>query len=167
VPIPFTNPYTQADLRQLESLLTPLLAEHFPQNDNNLQALNIACGRADETGLLVRALSPLCQQLQITGIDIRERELDEARQRWTSHPAAQLYFIKQDASRLHLIQALPDTVDLILMRHQNFWNGAETWVRIYDSALRKLSPKGRLVITSYFDLEHQQAVRAISALGAE
>jgi precorrin-6B methylase 2 len=52
------------------------------------------------------------------------------------------------------------------MRHQNYWNGATTWQNIYDSALHRLSKTGILVITSYFDQEHLQALQAIQQLGA-
>ena len=38
---------------------------------------------------------------------------------------------------------------------------------VYDQALEKLDPEGRLVITSYFDEEHQLALDAIRKLGGE
>ena len=166
MPIQFSNTHTQADLKQLESLLTPLLQEHYSHKPDTLHALNIACGRADETGLLCSTLAKVCKNLNLTGVDIRERELMEARHRWKSTPLSNISFVQQDASRLSEIRSLPKGVDLVLMRHQNFWNSAETWMRIYDSALQQLSAKGKLIITSYFDLEHLQAVHAISSLGA-
>jgi len=52
------------------------------------------------------------------------------------------------------------------MRHQNYWNGALVWQKIYDSALGRLHPDGILVITSYFDKEHLQATHALQQLGA-
>ncbi|MGJ8673460.1 class I SAM-dependent methyltransferase [Rubritalea sp.] len=167
MPKPTNNARTQTDLHILESLLAPILQESFPEHRDTFTALNIACGRADETGTLLRCLSPLCAHLHLTGVDIRDRELSDARRRWPSTPHADIAFLKHDASKLQLIRSLPAEVDLVLMRHQNFWNGAETWIRIYDSALQQLSPNGRLIITSYFDREHRQAVQAISALGAQ
>ena len=53
------------------------------------------------------------------------------------------------------------------MRHQNYWNGAKTWEEIYDQALNTLDDGGRLIITSYFDKEHQLALEAIQRLGGE
>ncbi|MFC5051090.1 class I SAM-dependent methyltransferase [Rubritalea spongiae] len=167
MPKPTNNARTQNDLKILESLLAPILQESFTERKDSFFALNIACGRADETGTLLRCLSPLSQSLHLTGIDIRDRELSDARKRWPSTSQADISFVKHDASKLKLLSTLPNEVDLVMMRHQNFWNGAETWIRIYDSALKQLSPNGRLIITSYFDREHRQAVQAISSLGAQ
>lgn len=165
--MPSTRARTQTDLAILETLLSPIFRELYPIAKDSICGLNIACGSAEETGVLISTLAPLCQHLHLTGVDIRERQLDEARQRWPSLPRATLHFIKHDASRLREIRTLPREVDFVLMRHQNFWNGAETWIRIYDSALQQLAPEGRLIITSYFDREHAQAIRAITALGAQ
>lgn len=167
MPLPFANPYTQGDLKQLKQLLTPLMAEAFADRLSQLRVLNLACGRADETGILIDCLRPLCRNLEITGIDIRNREIGEAKQRWSKHPAANCQFFTQNASQLDHVRELDGPYDLIFMRHQNYWNGAETWVRIYDAALERLSDTGILTITSYFDREHKQAMQAISTLGGE
>ena len=53
------------------------------------------------------------------------------------------------------------------MRHQNYWNGAKTWEEIFDQALGKVGDDGRLIITSYFDKEHELALEAIQRLGGE
>ena len=165
MPLPFSNPFTQADLQQLKSILAPQFAELFSQRLAQLRVLNLACGRADETGILIDSLLPHCHNLEITGIDIRNREIGEAKQRWCGHPRANCQFFTQNASQLSHVRELDGPYDLIFMRHQNYWNGAETWVRIYDAALNRLSYDGKLVITSYFDREHSQAMQAISTLG--
>ncbi len=163
MPLPFSTPHTQADLQQLSSLLAPLMTDHFRSLQLEIRLLNIACGRADETGILTDSLAPHCQQLEITGIDIRNREIGEAKQRWGKLPKAQFY--TQDASQIAHIHQLDGPYDIVFIRHQNYWNGAESWHRIYDNALHRLSENGILVITSYFDREHHQAVQAISAMG--
>jgi len=53
------------------------------------------------------------------------------------------------------------------MRHQNLWNGKRTWEEIYHKALEKLSPNGRLIITSYFDREHAEAIDVIRNQGGD
>ena len=166
MPLPFSNPNTQDDLRQLRSLLSPLLADHFRQPLLEIRLLNMACGRADETDVLAQSITPHCQQLEITGIDIRNREIGEAKQRWGNMPAAKAQFYTQDASQIAHIHQLDGPYDIVFIRHQNYWNGAESWHRIYDNALHRLRDNGLLVITSYFDREHLQAVQAISAMGA-
>ena len=167
MPLPFSNPHTQDDLRQLRSLLAPLLAEHFRSAQLEIRLLNMACGRADETSILADSLAPHCQQLEITGIDIRNREIGEAKQRWGKMLAAKAQFYTQDASQIAHIHQLDGPYDVAFIRHQNYWNGAEAWHRIYDNALHRLSDNGILVISSYFDREHLQAVQAISAMGGK
>jgi SAM-dependent methyltransferase len=154
------------DLKKLQHLLSPLIAENITVKDGSLRCLNLACGRADESGILREILAPLSDDLKILGVDIRERELDIARNRWRSNPHTSFTFLYHDATKLHLITELAEPCDIILMRHQNYWNGAATWQSIYDSALHRLSSKGILVITSYFDKEHLQALQAIQQLGA-
>jgi 2-polyprenyl-3-methyl-5-hydroxy-6-metoxy-1,4-benzoquinol methylase len=154
------------DLNRLKLLLTPLVEENITVKNHSLRCLNLACGRADESGILREILAPLTENLQIIGVDIRERELDIARSRWRSDPHTNYSFLYHDATKLHLIAELAQPCDIILMRHQNYWNGAATWQSIYDSALQRLSPEGILVITSYFDKEHLQALQAIQQLGA-
>ena len=165
MPLPFSNPHTQADLQQLSSLFASLMTDHFRSTQLEIRLLNIACGRADETGVLASSLAPHCQQLELTGIDIRNREIGEAKQRWCKMRTAKAQFYTQDASQIAHIHQLDDAYDVVFIRHQNYWNGAETWQQIYDNALHRLSNNGILVITSYFDREHLQAVQAISTMG--
>ena len=56
---------------------------------------------------------------------------------------------------------------MVFLRHQNYWHGSEVWKKIFDQGLAKLSEDGLLVITSYFDKEHQLALDALQGLGAE
>jgi len=158
--------FLNEDLNQLKLLLTPLIAEHLSVTNDSVRCLNLACGRADESGILREVLAPYATDLQIFGVDIRERELDVARSRWRSDPHTSYTFLYHDATKLHLITELAQPCDIIVMRHQNYWNGAITWQSIYDSALNRLGPNGILVITSYFDKEHLQALQAIQQLGA-
>ncbi len=154
------------DLSTLKLLLAPLVSEYAPPRPLNIRLLNLACGRADESGILNDLLAPLTQAVDIIGVDIRARELDVARSRWLSNPQTTYTFLYHDATKLHLIQELTQPCDIVLMRHQNYWNGAIVWQKIYDSALHRLHPDGLLIITSYFDKEHLQAVQALQQLGA-
>jgi hypothetical protein len=55
---------------------------------------------------------------------------------------------------------------MVFLRHQNFWDNPTVWRRIFDSGLERLHDSGLLVITSYFDKEHELAVKAITNTGA-
>lgn len=165
----FHNAHTQHDLQRLKNLLAKTLDDSGvnPNAQNPINLLNLACGRADESGVLADIFGK--NGIHITGLDIRDRELDLARERWKKHLPnhAQAEFHVQDGSKLDHMKQLHDHFDVVFMRHQNFWNGDSTWMNIYDQALHRLDEDGMMVITSYFDREHQQALQAIQSLGAE
>ena len=168
----FANPHTCNDLKRLREFLTETLkksgkpAQTPPEKP--VQLLNLACGRADETSVLADVFGHGPEGIHLTGLDIRDREIGEARERWQKlHGQAAADFLVQDASKLSDLHELDDNFDVAFMRHQNFWNGDTTWSKIYDQALHRLNQDGMLVITSYFDREHQLALDAIQGLGAQ
>lgn len=164
---PFSFPGTDEDVARLGRLLQLGLraAEWSPASP--VTVLNLACGRADETGVLVEALAPAGAPLFLLGIDLRPPEIDEARARWlpACQPGQELDFRSGDASRVDRMKQLP-RFDFIFIRHQNFWNDPEVWTRLYRNALGALKPDGRLAITSYFDREHELATACLLQLGA-
>lgn len=161
----FHDPHTGRDLRQLKKLLEAATGANTVGKPASL--LNLACGRADETGVLADVFGK--SGIHLTGLDIRDRELDLARERWKKllPASATAEFHVQDGTRLGDMKELRDDFDIVFMRHQNYWNGDTTWRRIYSQALQRLDRDGQLVITSYFDREHRQALDAIRSLGAE
>lgn len=167
--MPFRDKNLAKDLTQL----TRLLDQSIQQNGldyliaKEVNLLNLACGRADETAALASVFGK--QGIRMTGLDIRDRELDIARERWSRHlpDKAEVEFHVQNGTQLDDMKELHDQFEVILMRHQNFWNGDSTWMHIYDQALHRLNDKGVVVITSYFDREHRQALEALQSLGAE
>ncbi|MCP5537342.1 MAG: methyltransferase domain-containing protein [Akkermansiaceae bacterium] len=168
----FSNPHTHQDLARLRRFLSETLAKSGLKQPSSqvevMQLLNLACGRADETGVLADVFGKNADQVQLTGVDIRAREIGEATERWKRLPdKTTTDFLVQDAARLSDLTQLSDGFDIAFMRHQNFWNGDSTWTRIYDEALHRLDDDGLLVITSYFDREHRLALDAIQGLGAE
>lgn len=160
------DPYINSDLRHLSHILSNLLASHLKAGRPQLRILNLACGRADETGALIETLKPYSPQLSITGVDIRNRELEDASLIWKSSTDTEINFISQNAVNLFDVGSFRSSFDIAFMRHQNFWNGDFTWHKIYDNALHALEPSGILIITSYFDREHLLALKAIQSLGA-
>jgi SAM-dependent methyltransferase len=150
-----------------------------------LRILDIACGDCREADALgdtfaeMRAeKSPDAKPLDIhlTGIDVRLREIAEAKRRFggkredaKTGAKREASFLAGDASKLPSQGNLGDGAgfDLVFLRHQNYWNGERAWDEIFDQALGQLDDEGRLVITSYFDQEHQLALDAIQRLGGE
>jgi len=166
----------EVDLRRLNLELHQLLAadarfQDTLRREDEVRVLDLACGACDEAEVLSGMLSRLRGEagqeggLRFTGMDIRAREIGWARDRFRSDDKVQFEFLEGDARRLDGHTQLPETFDLVFMRHQNLWNGRRVWEEIYHKALEKLSPGGRLVITSYFDREHEQALEAIQAQG--
>ncbi len=162
---PFTD-LLQKDLATLETNLRTLLDPHLEETDH-LNLLNLACGRGDETGVLAKLLAEKSKSAHLQGVDIRAAEIGQANSRWKDnvgeHTTAD--FLTHRGDRLHDLAQI-DTPDIAFLRHQNYWNDAPVWNRIFDQALERLEDDGLLVITSYFDREHALATKALKNLGA-
>ena len=130
--------------------------------------LNLACGRADETGILIDVFGQDAKQLDILGADLRAPEIEEARVRWKADPNNGLLTRFESGDGLQILDGLApgEQFDVAFLRHQNLWNGNDLWQGMFDRSLHRLTDHGLLVITSYFDLEHRQACAALKRLGA-
>lgn len=164
---PYSFPGIAEDIGRLAGLLQLGLRAAAWSPPPRPAVLNLACGRADETGVLVEALAPAGAPLFLLGIDLRAPEIEEARARWlpAAAPGQELDFRAGDASRVDRMRQLP-RFDLVFIRHQNFWNDPEVWTRLYRHALGALKMDGLLAITSYFDREHELATACLGQLGA-
>ena len=165
--IPFTFPGIGADVRRLGALLTLGLRAADWKTPMKPAVLNLACGRADESGVLLAAVAPLAADLFYLGIDLRPPEIAEAKARWipAAPPGWQLDFRAGDASRTDRMKQLPP-FDFIFIRHQNYWHDPAIWEQLYRNALGALKPGGLLAITSYFDREHDLATACLLQCGA-
>jgi len=160
------------DLSSLENSMRKLLAGLLNDRDS-IQALNIACGRADETGVLAKIISEKAQTGHIEGLDLREPEITGANQLWKPALKNKLnvgHEISCDfrvgrADQLDQWKEL-DSPDLVFVRHQNFWFDPKAWIKLYNQAINKLKEDGVMVITSYFDEEHEMARQVLQKLGA-
>jgi len=136
--------------------------------------LDVACGACDEAETLseyFRSLrtgqgGPPASTL-LVGTDVRERELDEAKERFRDTEGRAFEFFKGDASRLDGHRELRDAFDVVFFRHQNLYHGRALWHRIFEQGLARMKDDGLVVITSYFDREHALALDAFEKLGAE
>lgn len=143
-----------------------LRAAHW-RNRLTLSILNLACGRADETGTLIRALGPTPGGRAYLGIDLRPDAIAEARARWLPRKEAGdlIEFFAGDASKPHLLRERP-LADFLFIRHQNFYHDPAQWDDLYRNALQALADDGLLAITSYFTREHELALACLRQHGA-
>lgn len=174
----------QEDLLRLRKMLRKVVGDGEEEVRRRLakrdeaRVLDIACGECREAEVLADFVAELKGEqsgnVKLTGIDVRAREIEDAKRRFGGRREfeerrgiRECEFLTGDASKLDGHAELGEDFDLVFMRHQNYWNGARTWEEIYDQALGKLGDDGRLIITSYFDKEHELALEAIQRLGGE
>jgi hypothetical protein len=162
--LPFHYPGTFEDVTRLSVKLRQAFAAVGFLRGGRLRVLNLACGRADETGALARALAP-AEIGHYLGIDLRADAIEEAARRWEL-PAGLIEFRSGDASMIDRMGLISD-VDLIFIRHQNYWDDPAAWDRMLENGLKVLKADGLLVCTSYFDQEHALLVAAMKTRGAE
>lgn len=158
-------PTIAQDMARLKGLLQDSLQPNLKPGQD-MRILNLACGRCDEAETLVKVGQELTTggHVEMVGADIRIREIRQAREQHAHLPAK---FLIQDATKIDQHKELGDDFNLVFLRHQNFWHGQELWKKIFDQGIAKLRPDGMLVITSYFDVEHKLALKALEALGME
>lgn len=162
--LPFSYEGIAGDIQRLGVLLKDGFSAAEMQCHGKISVLNLACGRADETGVLVDALAPAEVRFYL-GIDLRGDAIQEARRRWES-TACEVHFMEGNAAMLGRMKTLPE-FDLIFIRHQNYWHEPMVWEGILDEAIAAMKPDGHLVCTSYFDLEHDLFMASMRERGAE
>lgn len=149
--LPFSYEGIDGDIQRLEKLLRDSFSAVDTDFEDKISVLNLACGRADETGVLVKALAPACVEFYL-GIDLRGDAIKEASARWHSDDC-EIRFMEGNAAMLGRMKTLPE-FDLVFIRHQNYWHEPMVWEGILDEAIALMKPNGLLSCTSYFDLEH-------------
>lgn len=164
--IPFRHHGTDGDVARLGKLLREAFGLVGFRPDDPAMVLNLACGRADETGALFQTLAPVRVGFYL-GIDLLPGDVAEAKTRWRpSDPSTHVEFKAGDASRTDRMKLLPP-FDLVFIRHQNFWHDGPQWDHLLENALNSLKPNGVLAFTSYFDREHALALASLKTCGAE
>jgi 2-polyprenyl-3-methyl-5-hydroxy-6-metoxy-1,4-benzoquinol methylase len=161
--LPFSYEGIAGDIRRLGVMLKDSFSNAKIRFQGKISILNLACGRADETGVLVKSLAPAEVGFYL-GIDLRGDAIEEASRRWKS-TTCEIHFMEGNAAMVGRMKSLPE-FDLIFLRHQNYWHEPMVWEGILDEAMSAMKPNGYLVCTSYFDLEHNLFMASMRERGA-
>ena len=161
--LPFSFEGIHGDIQRLRGLLGDVFGLAGVRFAGRLAVLNLACGRADETGVLAAALAPAEIGFYL-GMDLRTDAIAEARARWEL-PGGEIDFREGNAAMIGRMEGLPE-FDLVFIRHQNYWHEPMVWEGILDEAMAALKEGGHLVCTSYFDLEHELFAASMRERGA-
>ncbi|MEP4049123.1 MAG: class I SAM-dependent methyltransferase, partial [Luteolibacter sp.] len=89
----------------------------------------------------------------------------EAKRRWEL-PGGEMDFREGNAAMIGRMEGLRE-FDLVFIRHQNYWHEPMVWEGILTEALAALKDGGKLVCTSYFDLEHELFCASMRTRGAQ
>lgn len=160
--LPFSYEGIAGDMRRLGGLFEGVIGLAGLRLAGKIAVLNLACGRADETGVLAAALAPAEIGFYL-GMDLRSDAIAEAKARWEL-PGGEIDFREGNAAAIGRVEGLPE-FDLVFIRHQNYWNEPMVWEGILDEAMAALRDGGYLVCTSYFDLEHEMLIASMRQRG--
>ncbi len=163
------------DINRLEKQLRRLCEGRLTAKERDrLRVLDVACGECFEGEMLSKLLRELSSAeggddvpgVDFVGLDIREAEIARAAERVRSNHKADIdfRFLAGDGKRL-LKES--EEADVVFVRHQNYYLGGKDWHELFQQSLDKLAPDGKLIITSYFDHEHELAKDAIERVGGE
>ena len=150
--LPFSYEGIDGDILRLGVLLRDVFALVEMRFAGKIAVLNLACGRADESGVLAAAIKP-AEVAFYLGMDLRSDAIAEAKKRWEL-PGGDIDFRVGNAATIGRMEGLPD-FDMVFIRHQNYWHDPLVWEGILDEALVTMKDGGYLVCTSYFDMEHE------------
>lgn len=162
--LPFSYEGTAGDIARLRVLLGGVFSLTGLLFSGKQAVLNLACGRADETGALAAAMAPAEIGFYL-GMDLRADAIKEAGKRWEL-PGGEIHFREGNAAMLSRIEGLPE-FDMVFIRHQNYWHEPLVWEGILEEALAALKDEGHLVCTSYFDFEHELMLASMRARGVK
>jgi len=162
--LPFSYEGIAEDIRRLGVLLNEVFGLLEVRLAGKIAVLNLACGRADESGVLAAAVAPAELGFYL-GMDLRADAIAEAKKRWQL-PGGEIDFREGNAAMIGRMDDLPE-FELIFIRHQNYWHDPMVWEGILDEALAALKDGGYLVCTSYFDAEHELLLASLREKGAK
>lgn len=164
------------DMERLQKQLQRLCQGKLsPADAQRLRVLDLACGECFEAEMLQKVMRQIAAggdakdlAVDFIGTDIRDREIELAAERCgKGEDGVDYRFMVKDGQKLTQDADLGEGFDVVFVRHQNYYLGGKEWHGIFEQSLEKLAPDGKLVITSYYDHEHELAKDAIQKVGGE
>ncbi len=151
-----------------------------PPQGRPTKILDIGCGDCIEGSVLTAyfggsTFGTNSENAKLTGIDLKGKEIEKAKQNYTSADFSKkittykllpnFHFIAGDATHLESYPEIPKEADVVMIRHQEISANNQIWENIIRAAAKRLSPNGIMILTSFSELEHQMLVEKINELG--
>jgi len=151
-----------------------------PPQDRKVEILDIACSVCEEKEVLHSFFggenNPYHNDndnVSVTGIDIDNEAIELAKNNLPRNRENNFKFIIGDASNLENIKEVPQSADVVFIRHQQMtqpnYNKEniiedDLWKKIINEGIKKLDTEGILIITSYTDKEHEFLIDYLKTL---
>jgi|GEM_PF-3248493 SAM-dependent methyltransferase len=175
---------TRNDAKRFWNMLVTTVARsgYKPPQGRQTIILNLGCGRCEE-GIVLSAFfggenfGSSSENVKLIGVDIKQKNIESAirlyslpdfSEKVTKHVLQPNYeFIVGDATNLNRYQQIPEEVDVVVIRHQQISDNEQTWVKIFQQAIQRVSKDGIIIITSFSDTEHEMLIEALRKLDCE
>ena len=150
--------------RQMLETHIPQVGHSAPQNS---RILNVGCGVCYEGFVLSSYFggkpdSYDSKDVLLVGIDIDAKEIERAKQQYTSPDFSERVtrwieqpnyrFIQGDARKLK--ELVDGEFDIVVARHPNVAEIPDTWYTIFRESNGIMKPEGLFIATSFSDIEH-------------
>ncbi len=151
--------------------------------------LDLACGRCKEGRLLNSFFGSeepfeFSDQVNLFGIDTDSESIESAQyangeefdvETAKRVPSKNMVFIAGDATRLEDYPEIPEQVDVVVIRHQQFVGGPdylpgqaeEIWSQIISNGIKRLRPGGIAIITCYFQIESEPVKKLLEGFSGK
>ncbi len=152
---------------------------YTPPQDRQTTILDLGCGRCDE-GLVLSAyfggnnFGSDSNKVKLVGVDINQEEINKAissnekpdfseeKTKYALPPNYEFYCA--DATNLDSYPQVPQQADVVVIRHEQISADQDIWTRIFQTARDRVNPEGIILITSFSDIEHETALKALAQL---
>ena len=153
-----------------------------PPQERQTTILNLGCGKCEEGKVLSAFFGGenfgfSSENVKLIGVDINQKAIERATRNHLMPDFSEeimkyvlpsnYEFIVGDATSLDQYQQIPKEVDVVVIRHQRISESEQTWTKIFQQAIQRVSRDGIIIITSFSDIEHEMLIKALQKLDCE